>query len=154
MCEKNVKVNEPQNQLWTTQKQETEVLHLTYRYRTWILLNTCGYTTFKMCTYVCIVCAFFLCLVHLVACTSVDLLQIARLPPYRQSPPLFSACYVRSIDVTTTDTTLGFLFSRYAASVSSHLSENQCPKTSSNCTQSLWWPLPMLHQIKCVWPTH
>lgn len=34
-------------------------------------------------------------------------------PPRRQSSFLFSACYVSSIDVTSPDTTLGFLFRRY-----------------------------------------
>lgn len=70
-------------------------------------------------------------------------------PPYHQSPPLFSACYVSSIDVTSPDTAL-VSYSGGIGPLSSHLSENQCPKTSSNCAQTLWWPLPMLHQIKCV----
>lgn len=71
-------------------------------------------------------------------------------PPYCQSPPLFSACYVSSIDVTSPDTALGFFYSGGIGLLSSHLSEKQRPKTSSNCAQTLWWPLPMLHQIKCM----
>lgn len=42
-----------------------------------------------LCTLVCIVRAFFVCLVHSVDCTSVDWLQIARLPPAGSHPLYF-----------------------------------------------------------------
>lgn len=69
--------------------------------------------------YVCILCmpSFFrCCLCALSALNISGFTPNSMAPPYRQSSFLFSACYVSSIDVTSPDTALGFLFRRYRPS--------------------------------------
>lgn len=45
-------------------------------------------------------------------------------------------------------------YSEGIRSLSNHLSKNLGSKTSSNCAQTLSWPLPVQHQIKWVWPSY
>lgn len=75
-------------------------------------------------------------------------------PPLPAVPPLYFLHVTWGALMEQTQTLPWVSYSVSQASASSHLSENHCPKTGSNCTQTLWWPLPMLLQIYCVWPTH
>lgn len=93
--------------------------HLIQRYK----ISSCSrkprYFLSQHSCYVCILCMLFLlwcCLCALSALNISSAIPNSMTPPHHQSSFLFSACYVSSIDVTSPDTSLGFLFRRYRPS--------------------------------------